>query len=266
MPGSDIDDDMSDLEGCGLSEDEDANHRGGDADDEGFSEDEDANNLPGGPQKKTRKKKEAVPIFGKRTSTQKKDAKNPERNFAKRAQEYANQITAALKLRPDIKIETLGRVLANLDKEERTALRVHGVMEQEWYLAKRECVRDLEKLCFNALHAVDLRANEALPVRVMARIADRLSCDDSGERIVLARPPIYTGAYNPLTQKSNRDAGIHDTEKGVLGPRCFPRHSLVVSSMNKVLEGRKLHLAFDLTSRASPSPRSAMIFASYQAP
>ena len=241
---------MSAREDADLSDDEDAANRGVDADDEGDPEDADATDIPAQAQQKKREKKLVPPLFGKRSSTQKKNTKNPERNHAQRAQELANQITASLLLRPDCKIEALARVIADLDELERIALRKCGVTQQEHYIAKREVIRDLEKRCFNALHAVDLRANEALPVRVMERIADRLSCDDSGERIVLARPPIYTGAYNPLTRASNRAAGIHDTEKGVLAPRIFPRHQLVVSAMNNVLAGRKLHLAFDFDGAA----------------
>ena len=66
-------------------------------------------------------------------------------------------------------MEVLNRVILSLSASDREDLRQLPAMQQEIYLAKRDCVGFLQKHCFNALNAIDLRANEALSVRVMQR-------------------------------------------------------------------------------------------------
>ena len=202
------------------------------------------------PPKKKRQKKVVKPVFGVHSSTQFESAQNPQRNAAQRAQEYSKRVMASLNMRADIKIDVLNRVILQLSSLERAKLREQGAMQQEVYLAKRDLVEDMKVKCFNALNAIDLRACEALPVRQMQRIADRLSQDEDGKRMVLCKPPDYKGAYNPLTQKSNREQGIKYENKSVLMPRIFPRHSQVVAAGRRVIDGRTLYLADDFDGAA----------------
>ena len=253
MPGSDDEDvlggDVSMDEDVSMEEDDD----GDAADDEDEHDGADvAGTRRGSAQKKHRRPREVMPLFGvKRSKASKRgDVKHPEKNAAERAQVYARRFSKALDLRADIKISVLCRVILSLSPEERAELRQCPAMQQEWYLAQRDCVTRLEKQCFNALNAIDLRACEAMPVRMMQRIADRLSCDESGKRILICRPPTYKGAFNPLTQKSNREQGIKWEDKAVLAPRVFPAHAAIVAAGERVLEGQKLHLAHDFDGAA----------------
>ena len=250
---------------CGENSDDDV-LSGDDVDFEANSEDDDERNdaddedeagvggygrPAAGPAKKKRKARQVKPLFGvKNSKTQGKEAKWPERNRAERAQVYAKRFMAALDLRCDIKMDILNRVILMLKKEERKELRELHALMQEVYLAKRDCVEFLETHCYNALNAIDLRACEAMPARMMQRIADRLSCDKDGNRICIAVPPNYTGLYNPLTQKSNRENGIRSEEKKVLAPRVFPWHGKIVAAGKEVLDGRKLHLGVDFDGAA----------------
>eukprot|EP00966_Prymnesium_polylepis_P288177 6656057-Prymnesium_polylepis.1 len=106
--------------------------------------------------------------------------------------------------------------MLNLNQKERVELRALHAIQQEHYIAKRDCVEFLERECFNALNSIDLRACEALSIRLMDRLRERLACDEHGERRVICRPPQYTGIGNPLTQKSNREQGILWEHKAVL--------------------------------------------------
>ena len=93
------------------------------------------------------------------------------------------------------------------------------------------------------LQAIDLRSNEALPVRVMERISNRLIHDDDGHRIVICRPPRIDGPNNPVTRKSNREQGIRWQGNAVLVPRVFPPPDAVRKAADRVLEGNTLYLA-----------------------
>eukprot|EP00966_Prymnesium_polylepis_P217894 5042515-Prymnesium_polylepis.2 len=115
-------------------------------------------------------------------------------------------------------MDVLNWVMLQLLEVKRTKLRSLHAMQQEWYLAKRDCVEFLERECFNALHSVDLRACEALSIRLIDNIRERFACNPDGSRIVIARPPSYEGKGNPLTQRSNRACGINWEGKAVLAP------------------------------------------------
>ena len=183
-------------------------------------------------------------------SQARKGTKNPEKNAAQRANQYAVLIKHQLDLREDIKIDILNRLLLKLSKEERAALRKLHAMEQEHYLASRDTVEFMEKECFTALNAIDLRACEALAARCMETINQRLTCDAAGKRRVIRRPPCYSGDLNPLTQRSNREQGILWEKKAVTMPRIFPTWPKVVKAADSVLEGRRLHLATDFDGAA----------------
>ena len=88
----------------------------------------------------------------------------------------------------------------------------------------------MKRECFNALNAIDIRACEALPVRQMRRMVERLCLDENGKRRVLAEPPSYKGKYNPLTQSSNREQGIKENGKGLRPAYYFPDHSAMVAA------------------------------------
>ena len=172
------------------------------------------------------------------------------RNRADRSRKYAARFKAALDLRSDIKIDVLCRVILQLSKEERAELRKTCAMLQEIYIAKRDCVDFLETECFNALNAIDLRACEAMSVRMMVNISQRMACDENGKRKEICRPPDYHGAYNPLTRESNREQGIKWEGKAVYAPFVFPHHGKVVAAGRRVLDGRQLHLAMDFDGAA----------------
>ena len=84
----------------------------------------------------------------------------------------------------------------------------------------------------------------------MERIADRLSTDDDGKRIVICRPPPYTGLHNPNTRISNEEQGILSQGKAVLVPRVFASPAAVRAAADSVLSGRTLHLAQDFDGAA----------------
>jgi hypothetical protein len=242
--------DLEDLEDDDLDDDADA---GRDADERDADEQPAAAATAGateeGPTKK-RQKKTAKPVFGVHKSKQQANAKDPERNAAQRAAEYTKRVKAALDLRADIKIDVLNRLVLSLSSLERAQLRAMGAMQQEHYVAQRSAVDKLQTHCYNALNGVDLRACEALPVRLMQRMADRLSTDEDGKRVVLCKPPDYKGKYNPVTRKSNREQGIKSEGKAVMAPRIFPRHGAIVAAGRRVIDGRTLHLATDFDGAA----------------
>ena len=184
------------------------------------------------------------------TSRKKKPSKDPARASARRAQRIVEKILYELSLRPDIRADVLNRVILKLTGEERRALRGLGAMQQEQYLAKRECVDFLEKECFNALHSVDLRACEALSFRLVGRIRERFACDDEGKRRIICRPPSYAGIGNPLTRKSNREQGIKWEQRAVMVPYCFRNSEEIAAAADRVLDGRTLHLAHDFDGAA----------------
>ena len=87
-------------------------------------------------------------------------------------------------------------------------------------------------------------------MRCMERIADRLSIDDDGKRLVICRPPPYTGLHNPNTRISNEEQGILSQGKAVLVPRVFASPAAVRAAADSVLSGRTLHLAQDFDGAA----------------
>jgi hypothetical protein len=183
-------------------------------------------------------------------------AKHPERAKQKRVNQYVAEVKAILNTKTDIKIDVLVKVLVDMTAQERADLRATGPMKQEWYLAKLEVVDYLTKECFNALNAIDLRACEALPVRQMERMVQRLCCDEEGRRRMLAEPPSYAGKDNPLTQKSNREQGIKEGRK-LYVPRIFPSAPEVRAAADRVLDGRRLFLAVDFDGAAWDVTRMA---------
>ena len=183
-------------------------------------------------------------------------ARNPERARQKRVALWVAEVKAILNTKSDIKIDVLVRVILDLTKEERAELRATGPILQERYLAKRDLVEFLVSECFNALHAIDLRACEALPVRQMERMVQRLCCDAEGKRRLICEPPSYAGRGNPLTRDSNRDQGIPDQKK-LYVPRIFPTPPEVRAAADRVLDGRRLLLAVDFDGAAWDVTRMA---------
>ena len=176
-----------------------------------------------------------------------KSAKNPERNRGERAQMYANKFNAEIKLRQDIYIEIHGRMIHNLNKEERAKLRLEPVMQQERLLAQQELLESLKRGWYNARNAIDLRACEALPIRMMERMVERLSCDMNGKRGVIAVARSTKDSY--LTVQSNNVNGIRPGQK-LLVPRIFPDASHVRGAADRILDGRRLFLAVDMDGAA----------------
>ena len=228
-----------------------------DVDSDGHADDEDEDDEDQTAERGARKRKrvgagaaKAVVGEGKgRKSKPHKDCQNPARAAQRRAQGVVSKIMYELSLRPDIRADCLNRVMLNLDQQERADLRALHAIQQEHYIAKRDCVEFLERDCFNALNSVDLRACEALSTRLMDRLRERLACDEHGKRRVICRPPQYTGIGNPLTQKSNREQGILWEHKAVLVPYIFRNSQQMKKAADLVLEGRTLHLAFDYSTR-----------------
>jgi hypothetical protein len=107
-----------------TDDDQDVQDDGNDADEED-AEDGDAAT---GTEKKKRKPKEVKPLFGVHASAAKEGTANPERNKANRAQGYAKRFLKALRLRQDIAMDILNRVILDLTKEERMELRMLGSM------------------------------------------------------------------------------------------------------------------------------------------
>ena len=161
-----------------------------------------------------------------------------------------SKILYELSLRPDIRADVLNRVMLKLNQKERVDLRALHAIQQEHYIAKRDCIELLERECFNALNSIDLRSCEALSIRLMNRIRERLACDENGNRRVICRPPSYSGIGNPLTRESNRQQGILWEHKAVLVPYVFRNSQQMKRAADLVLEGRTLHLAFDFDGAA----------------
>ena len=224
---------------------------------DGDDEDEEDRGTTEQPKAKKPKQSQAGPkVDGRIASAARKGAKHPEYNRYKRSNALAYDIGGQLSLRGDIKILTLAKILIGLSAEERAELRTTGPMLQEWYLAKRETVTFLEERCFNALNAIDIRSCEAMAVRTMQRIVERLCCDEAGKRIALGEAPSTKGEYNPLTQKSNFEQGIKPDKK-LYVPRVFPHHAKVVAAADRVLDGRRLFLAVDFDGAAWDVTRMA---------
>ena len=158
-----------------------------------------------------KRRRKASTEFGKnyRKSKPRKEGKDPEHAAARRARRVLKEINRLLNLRADVKIGVINMLLIKLTKAERAELRGMGAMMQEQYIAVREAVTRMEKENFNAINSIDIRSTEALAIRPMMAIRERLACDAEGKRIVLIKPPHYQGKNNPLTRKSNRDQGIY---------------------------------------------------------
>lgn len=189
-------------------------------------------------------------MTGGRKSSARVMCQHPEAAAARREQRVAKKIQKELSLRGDIKMKILNRVILSLSKEERDELRQLAAMQQEHYVAKRSAVEFMQEHCFNALHAIDLRACEALPLRCMMAIRERLACTPDGQRIVIARPPQSAGRHNPLTYKSNKEQGIKYEHRGICMPYVFPDANGIAAAANRVLLGRQLHLAIDFDGAA----------------
>ena len=221
----------------------------GDADDEMEAEAA-GSESPAATSAPAKRKRKAANSDGKKQSRPDKDAKNPVEAKARRVRRIGRKILRELELRADIKMEALNWAILQLKKEDRTCLRELGAMQQEHYLAKRDCVDFIEHNCFNALNSIDLRACEALSTRLMDTIRERLSCNPDGTRKIICKPPDYTGKGNPVTQRSNRDCGIKWENKAVLVPFVFRNSKQCKQAADLVLEGRTLHLAHDFDGSA----------------
>ena len=247
------DDEMSDAEEVSAAGGLPGPENGSDSEMEGCEDDADDemeadNDDPPGAVKRKQSEKEEPD--GKRKSKAHTDCKNPVEAEARRIRRIGRKMLRELDLRADIKIKVLNWVVLNLSGDERSAFRDLGAMEQEHYIAKRDCVDFLESHCFNALNSIDLRACEALSIRLINTIRERLACGADGKRLVICRPPSYTGAGNPLTQKSNREQGIKWEQKAVLVPFVFRNSSQIKAAADRVLDGRTLHLAYDFDGAA----------------
>ena len=168
---------------------------------------------------------------------------------AKRAQRIAHEHIDRLNLRADIKLEILERILLSLKPAEVEELRGKGYMQMEWYVCRREFLRWLGKECFNAFNAIDLRACEAMPSRQMARISERLTCDEYGKRKLVCAPPTHKGAFNPLKKEHLKARGIYQERKLYMTP-VFPCHAKIVAAGDRILDGRRLFLAADFDGAA----------------
>ena len=167
-----------------------------------------------------------------------------------RQQRWAKKIFTLLRLRADISVAILNRVILALSAEERAVLRALGAMQQEWYLATKDTVSTLEKRCYNAHHTLELRATRAMPISLIDSVREMLAFDDQGDRIILRTPPSHFGKNNPITRKCNKALGITHTRKGVMAPYVFKDRNQIVATANQLLEGRTLHLAQEFDGAA----------------
>ena len=199
-----------------------------------------------------KRRRKASTEFGKnyRKSKPRKEGKDPERAAARRAQRVMKEIHRLLNLRADVKIDVINRLLIKLTKAERAELRGMGAMMQEQYIAVREAVTRMEKENFNAINSIDIRSTEALAIRPMMAIRERLACDAEGKRIVLIKPPHYQGKNNPLTRKSNRDQGIYYEHKNICVPYVFRNPKQIAAALSTVLDGHTLQLSYDFDAAA----------------
>ena len=216
---------------------------------DGEESDEDAAGEAGtGARKAQRKAGAAADV--KRRKSKPRAGKNPVRAAQRRGQRILKEVQRLLSLRADVKLNVINRLIIGLQAGERAELRSLGAMQQERYVAVKEAVEVMERSCFTALNSVDLRSCLALPVSTLMTIRERLSRDASGQRVVLARPPPYTGIGNPVTRKSNRAQGINYEHKCICVPYVFREPGQIKAALDKVLDGYTLNLAFDFDAAA----------------
>ena len=245
-----VDEDMRNAQGAADSDSDDPMDDRGDTDDEMDAEESSDIEGPAGGGAQKRKRGASTIKDGKLKSRPHKDAKDPVEAKARRVRRIGRKILRELQLRADIKMEVLNWVILQLEKADRDDLRGLGALQQEHYVAKRDCVDFLERECFNALNSLDLRACEALSIRLINTIRERFACNADGTRRIICRPPAYVGKGNPLTQKSNRAVGIKWERKAVLVPYVFRNSKQMQAAAHGVLEGRTLHLAHDFDGAA----------------
>ena len=176
--------------------------------------------------------------------------KDPFRAEQRRSSKLMVEINRLINLRPDVKVQVVNKLVLSLQKEERADLRGMGAVMQERCVAVRDAVVTMEKENFNALNSIDLRSTLAMPLSTMMTVRERLACDMNGNRMVLARPPPYTGKGNPVTQKSNREQGIKWEQKNICVPYVFKNPKQIAQALDRVLEGHTLHLSFDFDAAA----------------
>ena len=221
--------------------------------DDGDDEEEDEDEEEDYAKKSKRARSRSTACVGafRTTAGPRKSCAKPEAAAVRRLQRNTNLFTNGLKKRPDIKLDILNAILISLTGEERARLRGMGAMQQEHYIAARDFGEFLETHCFNALNSIDLRANEALSINTTVAIRNRFACDPlTGKRRVYMRPPHYTGNGNPLTRQSNRACGIKWEHRVILVPFVFVNSNKMASAVDMVLDGRRLHMAYDFDAAA----------------
>ena len=139
----------------------------------------------------------------RRKSQADRDCVNPAASRARRVRDNVrtSKILDVLKARADIAAEMINYIVLQQPQEVRDRLRELGFVQLERFAAVRDVRQLLGARCFTALKAIDLRCNEALPYRLMERIAHRFAHDDAGDRIVLATAPTWQGEHNPVLQR-----------------------------------------------------------------
>lgn len=139
-------------------------------------------------------------------------------------------------------VATVNRIILPLDPEERDALRKLGALNQEWYLATRETVVEFIEKIAPSLNSIVLRACEALSIRTINAIRERMACDAEGKRICtrkhVRKPTASAGDDKLVTvNKPNKEQGI--SGKGAV---FVPYTETNRGPNDLVLVGRTLHL------------------------
>jgi len=167
---------------------------------------------------------------------------------SRRVQRSTKFFVDELQRRKLCKAEIVNKLGLSLTVEEREKMRELGFLRQEWFLAKRDCVHQLQTCLYTAENTLEIRLSELISIRSLRRMRRVLTTvrDAAGKWVhyVVASPPTpgRKGGDPSLKQSHNKAQRIY-SDRPLLAPHVIATDDAVRAASRKLLSGRNMEVA-----------------------
>ena len=167
---------------------------------------------------------------------------------SRRVQRQSKFFVDELQRRKLCKPEIINKLGLSLTVEEREKMRELGFLRQEWFLAKRDCVHQLQTCLYTAENTLEIRLSELISIRSLRRMRRVLTTvrDAAGKWVhyVVASPPTpgRKGGDPSLRQSHNRAQKIFN-DRPLHAPHVIATDDAVRAASRKLLSGRNMEVA-----------------------
>jgi hypothetical protein len=167
---------------------------------------------------------------------------------SRRVQRQSKFFVDELQRRKLCKAEIVNKLGLSLTVEEREKMRELGFLRQEWFLAKRDCVHQLQTCLYTAENTLEIRLSELVSIRSLRRMRRVLTTvrDAAGKWVhyVVASPPTpgRKGGDPSLKQSHNKAQKIY-SHRPLHAPHVIATDDAVRAASRKLLSGRNMEVA-----------------------